>query len=68
VKLSLCLINSALCHEDIWENGGIAPSFLIFGKKNLKERDYVENRRLDGRIILKWVSEALNERTWTGFI
>jgi hypothetical protein len=28
VKLSLCLINSALCHEDIWGGGGIAPPFL----------------------------------------
>jgi hypothetical protein len=28
VKLSLCLINSALCHEDIWGSGGIAPPFL----------------------------------------
>jgi hypothetical protein len=23
-----CLITQALCHEDIWESGGIAPSFL----------------------------------------
>jgi hypothetical protein len=28
VKLSLCLISSALCHEDIWGSGGIAPPFL----------------------------------------
>jgi hypothetical protein len=28
VKLSPCLINLALCHEDIWGSGGIAPSFL----------------------------------------
>jgi hypothetical protein len=28
VKLSLCLINSALCHEDICGTGGIAPPFL----------------------------------------
>jgi hypothetical protein len=25
VKLSLCLINYTLCHEDIWRSGGIAP-------------------------------------------
>jgi hypothetical protein len=28
VKLSLCLINEALCHEYIWKSGGIAPTFL----------------------------------------
>jgi hypothetical protein len=28
VNLSLCLITYALCHEDIWESGGIAPPFL----------------------------------------
>jgi hypothetical protein len=28
VKLSLCLINEALRHEDIWGSGGIAPPFL----------------------------------------
>jgi hypothetical protein len=26
VKLSPCLINEALCHEDVWGSGGIAPS------------------------------------------
>jgi hypothetical protein len=25
VKLSLCLINYASCHEDMWGNGGITP-------------------------------------------
>jgi hypothetical protein len=28
VKLSLCLINEALCYEHIWGSGGIAPHFL----------------------------------------
>jgi hypothetical protein len=28
VKLSLCLINSALCREDVWGTGGIGPPFL----------------------------------------
>jgi hypothetical protein len=27
-KLSPCLINWALCYEDVWESGGIAPPFL----------------------------------------
>jgi hypothetical protein len=28
VKLFLCLISQALCHEDTWGSGGIAPPFL----------------------------------------
>jgi hypothetical protein len=28
VKLSLYLINYALCHDHTWENGGIAPLFF----------------------------------------
>jgi hypothetical protein len=28
IKLSLCLLNQALGHEDVWENGGIDPPFL----------------------------------------
>jgi hypothetical protein len=27
VKVSLCLINSALRDEDVWGNGGMAPPF-----------------------------------------
>jgi hypothetical protein len=28
LKLFICLIGQALCHEDSWESGGIAPPFL----------------------------------------
>jgi hypothetical protein len=28
VKLSLGLINKALCHYDVWRSGGITPLFL----------------------------------------
>jgi hypothetical protein len=28
VKLSLCFMDSALCHEDVWRIGDIAPPFL----------------------------------------
>jgi hypothetical protein len=28
VKLSLCLINYAPRHEEVWESGGIVPPFL----------------------------------------
>jgi hypothetical protein len=39
VNLSLCLINQALCYEDIWGNGGTAPPFLtlaLYGGKQPK--------------------------------
>jgi hypothetical protein len=29
VKLSLCLMNEALRHEDMFESGNIAPALLI---------------------------------------
>jgi hypothetical protein len=28
VKPFVCLINLALCHEDVWKTGGIPPSFV----------------------------------------
>jgi hypothetical protein len=28
VKLSLCLVNSAQRHEDVWKSGGIVQPFL----------------------------------------
>jgi hypothetical protein len=31
VKLSLCLTNYALCHEDVWGSGCIDPRFLDLG-------------------------------------
>jgi hypothetical protein len=32
-KLSLCLVNCSLRHEDVWGSAGIAPLFLTFGTK-----------------------------------
>jgi hypothetical protein len=31
VKLSLCLINQAPCHEDVWRSGCLDPRFLDLG-------------------------------------
>jgi hypothetical protein len=31
VKLSMCLINKALRHEDVWGSGCIDPRFLDLG-------------------------------------
>jgi hypothetical protein len=33
---------------------------------NLKERDYLENIGIDGRIILKWVLNKSVRKPWTG--
>jgi hypothetical protein len=32
---------------------------------NLKERDYSEDKDIDGMIILKWIFKKYNERAWT---
>jgi hypothetical protein len=36
VKLSLCLINQALCHEEIWGSGGIAQPFLTMALEGVE--------------------------------
>jgi uncharacterized Fe-S cluster-containing MiaB family protein len=39
VKLSLCLMNYALCHEHIWDSGGIAPPFLTSAVTVVKQKN-----------------------------
>jgi hypothetical protein len=41
IKFSLCLINQALCHEDIWGNGSITPPFL---NSTLDEGEWSDSR------------------------
>jgi len=36
--------------------------------RNLKESDHLENRGMDGRIILKWIFREWYEEALTGFI
>ena len=35
---------------------------------NLREGNHLEDRRVDGRIILKWILEKLDRGAWTGSI
>jgi hypothetical protein len=35
---------------------------------NLRKGDHSEDPGVDGRIILKWISERLDAREWTGSI
>jgi hypothetical protein len=34
----------------------------------VKERDYLENLGIDGRIVLQWFSKTHGVRAWTAFI
>jgi hypothetical protein len=49
----------------IWGRGEVHTG-LYWG--NLREEDHLEDPGVDGRRILKWTSERLDEGAWTGSI
>jgi len=36
--------------------------------RKMRERDYLEDVGLEGRITLKWIVKKWNEKAWTGLI
>jgi hypothetical protein len=55
LKLSLCLINETLCHEDAWKSGGIVPPVLTSA---------VEGVELSALRPCRFVTEKTNRGTY----
>jgi hypothetical protein len=45
---------------------GSVEVYTGFWWGNLKERTYLEDPGVDGRIILRWIFRKLNVRAWAG--
>jgi hypothetical protein len=45
---------------------GAAEKYIQrFGRENINERDHLEDKGTDGRIILKWILRTLDRRMLT---
>jgi len=44
---------------------GSVEVYTGFWWENLRERDYLEDTGVDGRIILRWIFRKWNVGTWT---
>ena len=51
--------------KHVW---GTAEVYTGFWWGNLRERDHLEDRGVDGRIILIWIFRNCNVRAWNGFM
>jgi hypothetical protein len=45
---------------------GREGAYIGFGWGNLRERDHLEDRGIDGRIILRWIFRKWDVGAWTG--
>ena len=48
--------------------GGTGEVYTGFWWGNLRERDYLGNPGVDGRIILRWIFSKWDVGIWTGLI
>jgi hypothetical protein len=46
----------------------VGELFTGFWWENLREREHLGDRRVDGRIILKWIFKKWDVVAWTGLI
>jgi len=51
--------------KHIWER---EEEYTGFWWGNLREQDHLEDRGVDGRIILRWIFRKWNVGAWAGFI
>ena len=64
----------ALCYSNKWDGRGMN---LLWGREemctgfwleNLRERDHLGERGVDGRIILRWIFRKWDVGVWSGSI
>jgi len=48
--------------------GGKEKCIQGFGEGNLRERDHLEDRNIDGRIVLRWIFRKCVSGAWTGLM
>jgi len=48
--------------------GGRREAYTGFWWGNLRERDHLGDRGVDGRIILRWIFRKWDLKAWTGLI
>ena len=70
VELIICIPHESFSGDQIDKNavGGARITYTGFWWENLRERDHLEDRGADGRIILRWIVRKWGVRAWTGSI
>ena len=50
----------------MWRLWGRGEAYSVFWLGNLKERNHLGDRGVDGRIILRWIFRKWDVGIWTG--